>query len=94
MAAPLRIGIVGDFNAGLRSHAATNEAIARAADYLGVAVDVRWLSTPFVLSRDGEGSLAECDGLWAAPGSPYQSMEGALHAIRFARERDRPFVGT
>ena len=32
-----------------------------------------------------------CDALWAALGSSYVSMEGALRGIQFARERDRPF---
>ena len=34
------------------------------------------------------------DGLWCVPASPYRSTEGALRAIRFAREQGRPFLGT
>jgi CTP synthase (UTP-ammonia lyase) len=34
------------------------------------------------------------DGLWCVPGSPYASMEGALNAIRQARESGLPFLGT
>jgi len=33
-------------------------------------------------------------GIWCVPGSPYASMDGALNAIRFAREHGRPFLGT
>jgi CTP synthase (UTP-ammonia lyase) len=33
-------------------------------------------------------------GLWCVPGSPYRSMEGALLAIRHARESGVPFLGT
>jgi CTP synthase (UTP-ammonia lyase) len=32
--------------------------------------------------------------VWIAPGSPYQSLDGALAAIRFARERNVPLLGT
>jgi len=32
--------------------------------------------------------------VWIAPGSPYRSLDGALRAIRFARERDWPLVAT
>lgn len=50
------------------------------------------------LSRRGraiaEARLAVFDGVWIAPGSPYRSMEGALGAIRYARERGVPLVGT
>ncbi len=41
-----------------------------------------------------ETRLAAYDGLWIAPASPYRSMEGALGAIRYARERGVPLVGT
>jgi CTP synthase (UTP-ammonia lyase) len=41
-----------------------------------------------------ETRLGQFDGLWCSPGSPYNSMAGALEAIRFAREHDVPFVGT
>ena len=33
-------------------------------------------------------------GLWCVPTSPYRSMEGALLAIRYARESGVPFLGT
>jgi CTP synthase (UTP-ammonia lyase) len=58
------------------------------------ALNIRWLPTEALAGADGESVLARCDGLWAAPGSPYRSMEGALRAIRFARERRWPFLGT
>ena len=32
--------------------------------------------------------------LWCVPGSPYRSMQGALTAIRYARENKLPFLGT
>lgn len=31
---------------------------------------------------------------WCAPGSPYNSAQGAMNAIQFARENNRPFIGT
>jgi CTP synthase (UTP-ammonia lyase) len=31
---------------------------------------------------------------WIAPGSPYKSLIGALNAVRYARERDLPLLGT
>jgi CTP synthase (UTP-ammonia lyase) len=42
----------------------------------------------------GRAILAQFDALWCSSGSPYQSMAGALQAIRFARELDFPFLGT
>lgn len=90
----LRVGVIGDYNSASRFHAATNTALGHAADALALAVDVEWLPTP-ALAEDGyEAVLIPFDALWCAPGSPYQSMAGALQAIQFARERGRPFFGT
>jgi CTP synthase (UTP-ammonia lyase) len=89
-----KIGIIGDFTPELRTHAATNNAIKHSAEHLSMSVEVVWLPTESLLDSNDETVLRECDGLWASPSSPYRSKEGALKAIRFAREQDRPFVGT
>src|SRR5262245_14626201 len=90
----LRIGIIGDSEPDSPSHAATDAAIGHAASALDIAVDLDWLPTPALDGPDRSALLAPYDALWASPGSPYRSMDGALAAIRFARERDRPFLGT
>ena len=89
---PLQIGVIGDFDPGYPSHLATNEALNHAARALSLGLEITWLPTPN-LAGDGI-DLDRFDGLWCSPGSPYQNMEGALKGIRFAREHDRPFVGT
>jgi CTP synthase (UTP-ammonia lyase) len=89
----VRIGIIGDYNADFRPHQATEAAIQHAANYLGVTAAVEWLPTP-LLAHDPETQLHRFDALWCAPGSPYQSMAGALQGIRFAREQQWPFIGT
>jgi CTP synthase (UTP-ammonia lyase) len=91
MALPVRIGLVGDFNGEVPAHRAIPHALALAANDLGRAVGPTWLPTEAI--RD-ESGLAHFDGLWCVPGSPYRSIEGALRAIRFAREQGRPFLGT
>ena len=90
----LKIGVIGDVNAFNPTHAATSAALQHAAQALSVPIDVQWLSTPAYESAVRVRSLAAYDGLWGAPGSPYQSRGGAINAIRFARERDWPFLGT
>lgn len=90
----LRVGIVGDYNPASRYHAATDAALRHAGDVLGVPVEVTWVPTPAVEAANVEQVLGQFDALWCAPGSPYESMEGALAGIRYARERGRPFVGT
>jgi CTP synthase (UTP-ammonia lyase) len=94
MAAPLRIGIIGDFEPAYHSHFATNAALYDAAAKLKLPVELRWLPTPSLEERGAEKILRRSHGLVASPGSPYQSFSGMLRGIEFARTRDWPFVGT
>lgn len=89
----VKVGMIGDFDVDRHSHSATNEAIHHAASALGILADVCWLPTGS-LEQQPTSALERYDALWCSPGSPYQSMEGALRAIRFARERNRVFIGT
>ena len=60
---------------------------------MGLEVTYAWTPTDRIFEKGAE-LLDENDGLWASPGSPYASMDGALAGIRFARESGRPFIGT
>jgi CTP synthase (UTP-ammonia lyase) len=81
------VAIVGDFNAQNHTHLATNHALEN------VALPFEWIATTD-LDGDVEERLAGYDGIWIAPASPYLNMEGPLRAIRYARERGVPLVGT
>jgi len=81
------IGVVGDFDPGNATHRFTNAALEIAG------VEFAWVPTD-VLEHGAAGRLAPYEGLWISPGSPYRSMEGALSAVRYARERGVPLVGT
>lgn len=82
----MTIGIIGDHNPRNPTHAATDSAFAR------LDVETRWVPTTDVTADPSR--LADYDGLLISPGSPYLSMDGALGAIRFAREHDVPLLGT
>ncbi|MBA1228423.1 CTP synthase [Pseudomonas viridiflava] len=87
----VRIGLVGDFNTQFAAHQAIPQALQMAGDTLQVKVETQWLPTPDI----GDGTrLTAFDGLWCVPGSPYEDMLGAMTAIRLARERHIPFLGT
>ena len=94
MTQPVRIGIVGDYNQDSRSHIATNEALTHAAESLSIALEYDWLPTQTLAAERVDRTLRKFNGLWAAPGSPYSSTDGALNSIRFAREQGWPFIGT
>ena len=81
------IGVVGDFNPKNPTHRFTNEALDH------VRLPFEWVPTD-AIEDEPEKRLAAYHGIWIAPASPYRSMEGALAAIRYARERGVPLVGT
>lgn len=85
---------MGDFDPKNRSHAATGEAIRHSGEALGSPAEHHWIGTEEVLAADAPQRLDGLGGLWIAPASPYKSMEGALAAIRTARERQIPLLGT
>jgi CTP synthase (UTP-ammonia lyase) len=62
-----------------------------AAEAVGVAVDYEWVPTEEIVEI---GRISQFNGIWCVPNSPYKSMEGALTAIRHARENGIPFLGT
>lgn len=88
----LRIGIVGDFDKNKHSHWATEAALFHAAARQRLSVAPRWIET--LSLADSAEQLAELDGIFGAPGSPYRSMQGMLRALEFARQRRIPFLGT
>ncbi len=90
----LSIGIFGDLDARHPSRVATDAALTHSASRLSAAVDCYWLPTDRIAREGAESVLSPLDALFCAPGSPYASMDGALEGIRFARERNRPFVAT
>ena len=88
MNAPVSIAIVADFNSASRSHIATNDALAHSAKALGLNLEPTWVPTSDLADGNTAKRLAGFAGLWIGPGSPYASMDGALSAIRLARERN------
>ena len=84
------IAVVGDYGAERPTHKATQEALEHA-----VALPLRfeWLPSERAAEME-DADLASYAGLLISPGSPYRSMDGALKAIRVARERGVPLLGT
>ena len=81
----LRVALVGDYSSEVLAHRAIPGALERAAALLGQTVAPTWIASP-AWDHDAVGQAGAFDGLWCVPGSPYASMDGALAAIRAARE--------
>lgn len=88
---PAIIGLIGDHNESVPAHRAIPIALRQAAEKTGVALEFEWVPTEQIT---GVNRVARFHGLWCVPASPYRNMTGALLAIRFAREKAVPFLGT
>ncbi len=82
----MTIGIVADFDPHYALHAATDTALACAG------AEARWIPTQDI--ADDPAVLDGYGGLLINVGSPYRSMDGALTAIRHARENGVALLGT
>jgi CTP synthase (UTP-ammonia lyase) len=91
MTARLTLALVGERDERIVAHRAIEAALPLAARALGIAIDGRWLRTDGIADAT---ALQGAHGVWCVPGSPYKSMDGALLAIRHARTRGLPFLGT
>ena len=80
-----RLALVGNRSERVPAH----DRLEALAGHLPVQVE--WLPSEAVTD---EGVLSGFDGIWVIPGSPYASKDGALRAIRYAREQGVPYLGT
>ncbi len=85
------IALIGDYDASVPAHQASPPALGLAGDRVGRPTRFEWIATDEI---EGTARLMNFDGIWCVPASPYRSMDGALTAIRFAREHQVPFLGT
>jgi CTP synthase (UTP-ammonia lyase) len=89
----VRIALVGDFDPAVTAHRAIPDALLLAGMSVGVPVTWEWIGTER-LEHEVTDPVRSAHGIWVVPNSPYRSEAGAIAAIRFAREKRRPFLGT
>jgi CTP synthase (UTP-ammonia lyase) len=89
----IRAGVIGDPHPVVQGYGVIAEAIQHAAAALALQVETQWLPTAALPPAIDE-ELGLYDALWCGPAGPYENMDGALRAIRYARENRVPFLGT
>lgn len=87
----ISIGLIGDFDPSVPAHQTIPLALQAAAELRQMNLAFEWVATDTI---DDAARLGHFNGLWCVPASPYRSEAGALLAIRHARERGLPFIGT
>ncbi|MFE6865278.1 hypothetical protein ACFVFS_01840 [Kitasatospora sp. NPDC057692] len=86
-----RLALVADRSAAVRSHTRVPVLLDALADRDHLVLDAYWIPTE---DAAAPGALDGFDAVWLLPGSPYRSEDGAVAAVRTARERRIPFLGT
>ena len=84
------LALVGDRSPAVRAHTRIPSLIDALAARDGLVLDPYWIPSEDV----DDAALERFDGIWVVPGSPYRDPEGALAAVRTAREHGLPFLGT
>jgi CTP synthase (UTP-ammonia lyase) len=87
------LALVGDYSPEVVAHQAIPLALALSGSPGTSAPGWTWVDTA-TLTGNVPARLQAFDGIWVVPGSPYADAAGAIAAIRFAREQNRPFLGT
>ncbi|HEY4300716.1 MAG TPA: hypothetical protein VGM73_07585 [Candidatus Didemnitutus sp.] len=86
-----RLALIGDYSPEVVAHRAIPGALTLAASAAGATLAWDWIGTEQVTDAS---VLSPYAGVWVVPASPYRSTDGALRAIRWARETGRPLLGT
>ncbi len=84
-----RIAIVGEFSKDKITHRMLNENLEWLKEKY--FFDYEWIGTEELLG-DYSKKLGLYSGIWSAPGSPFKSLQGALNAIKYARENNIPHL--
>jgi CTP synthase (UTP-ammonia lyase) len=87
-----RIAVIGDYSGEVTAHRAIPGALELARSGSGADVAWEWVATRSL--TDAASTLAGFSAAWLVPATPYENMQGALDAARWAREAGRPILGT
>lgn len=86
--------LIGERDLSKPAHAGIEASLKLYRDRINPLLNFRWINTAQIAVENASRLLGSANGVWCTPGSPYESTDGALQAIRFARENGIAFLGT
>lgn len=86
--------LIGERDPAKPAHAGIEASIQLFNRQTDAGLVARWVPTDAITADTVATMLRDAAGLWCTPGSPYRSTDGALLAIRHARENLIPYLGT
>ncbi|MGQ9531834.1 MAG: CTP synthase [Desulfotomaculales bacterium] len=87
------IALVGKYTDLPDAYFSVVEALRHGGFYWGVTVAVRWVRAEDLERDPAERYLEDADGILVPGGFGDRGIEGKIRAIRYARERNIPFLG-
>jgi CTP synthase len=89
----VKIALVGKYVELKDSYKSIAEAFIHAGAANGVHVDILWLHSEEIYSKNVADKLQEADAVLVAPGFGSRGIDGKIEAIKYVRENNIPFFG-
>jgi CTP synthase len=88
-----RIAIVGKYVELHDAYLSIKEALVHAGVHHGAALDLEWVHSEDLETASPEAVIGDVDGMLLCPGFGDRGLEGKIAAVRYARERQIPYLG-
>lgn len=89
-----RLVLIGERDLGKVAHQGIEASLALYQRDGDCCFDYDWACTATITPESLADIFRDATAVWCIPGSPYESLSGALLAIRFARTEKKAFLGT
>ncbi|MCK5787190.1 MAG: CTP synthase [Candidatus Sabulitectum sp.] len=89
----VKIAVVGKYMALRDAYKSIFEALSHGAIDQGLELKIECIEAEDLQSRDPEEFLGSVDGILVPGGFGYRGLDGKIEAVRYAREKDVPFLG-
>jgi CTP synthase len=87
------IGLIGKYVELKDAYKSIAEAFIHAGTTLECKVNLEWIHSEEIFTKNTQQKLGNLDGILVAPGFGSRGIDGKIEAIRFAREKKIPFFG-
>ena len=89
----IEIGLIGKYVELQDAYKSISEALIHSGVKNSCKVNISWIHSEKIKSKNVVKKLARLDGIIVAPGFGDRGIEGKIEAIKFARENNVPFFG-
>ena len=89
----VRIGVIGKYVTLPDAYLSVVESLKHASFAHGANLEIVWVAADDLETADLDEVLGGLDGILVPGGFGVRGIEGKIHAVRYAREHDIPFLG-